>query len=165
MKKISVELSKQGINQLAKEISEYQRMINTKADELAKRLAEIGVTKAQSNFDMAEYVGLKDHMLTVEQVGDKQYKVLADGETVLFMEFGTGITYANPPHPEQGEFGAGTYEPNYGHWDDPEGWFLPRSKGGRQHTFGNPPNMSMYNTVRYLEQEFERIVQEVFTNE
>ena len=164
MKTISVPASAKGIATLEKRIDNYIKKLDRKADELAKRLAELGVTQATSYFDMAQYDGIKDHILTVEQVGDKQYKVLASGETVLFVEFGTGITYQSPPHPEVGNFGAGTYEPNFGHWDDPEGWFLPRSKGGRQHTFGNPANAPMYNTVRYLEQEFERIVQEVFAN-
>lgn len=160
MKQISVGLSKSGIAHLQREIEEYQKWLEVKADELAKRLAEIGVTHAESLFSMAQYDGIQDYHLSVEPLGDKQYKVLADGETVLFVEFGTGLIGYG--HPEVQEFGPGTYPEGLGYWDNPQGWDIPQEKGG-QHTYGNPPNAPMYNTVRYLEQEFERIVQEVFT--
>ena len=130
---------------------------------MARRLADLGAVSASLGFSRAIYTGVEDHAISVERVGEATYKVKADGETVLFVEFGTGVTYGYG-HPEVGEYGPGTYppaNPNNPHWDDPHGWWLPKEKGGG-HTYGNPPNMPMYNTVKELEQEFESILREVF---
>jgi hypothetical protein len=86
---------------------------------------------------------------------DGGYAVMANGQAVLFIEFGSGLIGFG--HPEPHGMGPGTY-PGKGHWNDPNGWYYAHGK--KSH--GNPPNMPMYTTVKELEQELERMVKEVF---
>ena len=160
-KKIVVLLSESGIQKIQDELTVYRKWQEEKARELAERLAALGATVASIRFSRAVYTGKKDVEVTVEELPNG-YKVKADGESVLFIEFGSGVTYGYG-HPEAGEFGMGpgTYPNGKGHWDDPKGWYLPKSAGGG-HTFGNPPAMPMYEARKAIEQELPRIVKEVF---
>ena len=160
-KKIVVPLSESGIQKIQDELTAYRKWQEEKARELAERLAALGATVAPIRFSRAVYTGKKDVEVTVEGLPNG-YKVKADGESVLFIEFGSGVTYGYG-HPEAGEFGMGpgTYPDGKGHWDDPKGWYLPKSAGGG-HTFGNPPAMPMYEARKAIEQELPRIVKEVF---
>ena len=160
-KKIVVPLSESGIQKIQDELTVYRKWQEEKARELAERLAALGATVASIRFSRAVYTGKKDVEVTVEELPNG-YKVKADGESVLFIEFGSGVTYGYG-HPEAGEFGMGpgTYPDGKGHWDDPKGWYLPQSAGGG-HTFGNPPAMPMYEARKAIEQELPRIVKEVF---
>lgn len=160
-KKIVVPLSESGIQKIQDELTVYRKWQEEKARELAERLAALGATVASIRFSRAVYTGKKDVEVTVEALPNG-YKVKADGESVLFIELGSGVTYGYG-HPEAGEFGMGpgTYPDGKGHWDDPKGWYLPKSAGGG-HTFGNPPAMPMYEARKAIEQELPRIVKEVF---
>lgn len=161
-KKITVPLSVSGVQKLQDELKEYRRWQKEKAKELDQRLAMLGASVASIGFSRAIYTGKKDATVTVEAMPNG-YKVKANGESVLFIEFGSGITYGGG-HPEASEFGMGpgTYPDGKGHWDDPNGWYLPKEKGGG-HTYGNPPAMPMYEARKQIEQELPRIVKEVFT--
>lgn len=160
-KRIVVPLSESGIQKIQDELTVYRKWQEEKALELAERLASLGATVASIRFSRAVYTGQKDVDVSVEELPNG-YKVKADGESVLFIEFGSGVTYGYG-HPEAGEFGMGpgTYPDGKGHWDDPKGWYLPKSAGGG-HTFGNPPAMPMYEARKAIEQELPRIVKEVF---
>lgn len=162
MKKVRVQLSTAGIEQLEKELQEYRKWQEAKAKELAERLATLGASVASIRFARATYTGIKDTTITVEQIANG-YAVKADGESVLFLEFGSGITYGGG-HPENSEFGMGpgTYPDGKGHWDDPRGWWIPKSAGGG-HTYGNPPAMAMYEARKTIIRELPRIVKEVFS--
>lgn len=161
MKRVyNIDLSARGIKELQDGLKEYDKWLKQKSDELCKRLADMGAVKASLYFSRAIYTGPEDHEISVVPK-DGGYAVRADGSTVLFVEFGTGLIGYG--HPEPNGMGPGTY-PGKGHWSDPNGWWLPRDKndGHSQHTYGNPPNMPMYNTVKELEQELAIVVKEVF---
>ena len=164
MKKIVVPLSVDGVSQLQKELKKYQSWQRGKAKELAERLAMLGASTASIRFARAAYTGVRDATVSVvaTPVG---YTVKADGESVLFIEFGSGVTYGYG-HPEASQYGMGpgTYPDGKGHWDDPRGWDLPKEKGGG-HTYGNPPAMPMYEARKAIEQELPRIVREVFSGD
>lgn len=153
-KTYNIDLSDKGIKELQNGLKEYDKWLKKKSDELCKRLADMGAQKAEINFAAAYYDGDEDHTISVEQRGDG-YVVRASGETVLFVEFGTGLIGYG--HPEEHGMGPGTY-PGKGHWNDPNGWYYAHGK--KSH--GNPPNMPMYTTVKELEQELARVVKEVF---
>ena len=161
-KKIVVPLSVSGIQKIQDELNEYQRWQKDKANELAERLAMLGATVASIRFLRAVYTGMRDAAVSVVAI-QNGYAVKADGESVLLIEFGAGITYGTG-HPEAQEFGMGpgTYPDGKGHWNDPDGWYLPKSAGGG-HTYGNPPAMPMYEARKQIGQELPRIVKEVFT--
>ena len=155
MKRVyNIDLSAMGIKDLQSGLREFDRWVEQKSSELCRRLADIGVQKAEVNFAAAYYDGNEDHSVSVEPRGNG-YAVVARGKTVLFVEFGSGLIGYG--HPEPHGFGPGTY-PGKGHWDDPNGWWYAHGK----HSYGNPPNMPMYNTVKELEMELERVAREVF---
>lgn len=162
MKKVVVPLSVSGIERLQKAIGEYQKWQEQKTAELLDRLVMLGASTASIRFARATYTGLKDATVTVEPIANG-YVIKAEGQSVLFLEFGSGIRYGSG-HPENAEYGMGpgTYPDGKGHWDDPKGWWLPKNKGGG-HTYGNPPAMAMYEARKSIEQELVRIVKEVFS--
>ena len=164
-KTIVIDLSGESIEKAIKSVEQYQKWVERKSKELAKRLAEIGATSASLGFARALYTGPKDVAVSVRKRGDG-YAVIAKGETVLFIEFGAGIHFGGG-HPEAGEFGMGpgTYPDGKGHWNDPKGWYLPKSRqgsDGTKHTYGNPAEMPMYNARKEIEQNITQIVREVF---
>ena len=131
-----------------------------------------GRTRAQMYFAEALYDGVND--VTVSSKKEKDgYVVSANGKTVLFIELGTGIHYPDAPLGEYEGAGGmthGSYGKGLGNNDY---WFYtgqPGNAGGElAHghpnstiTHGNPPNQPMYNTVKDLERELERVVLEVF---
>lgn len=144
-------------------VNDREEWLKQKVDELAGKLADLGAVSASLGFSRAFYVGPNDVSVTVENKGSGHYVVKANGESVLFIEFGAGVRYGYG-HPEPNGYGPGTY-PGKGHWDDPNGWYLPKSAqsaDGTKHSYGNPPAMAMYNAVKELEQNLESIVREVF---
>ena len=179
MKRLEVDLSEKGIKTIQKELKERQKWEKKKAEELAKRLAELGVERAELHFGAALYDGVNDVKVTKKHNGNAHYTVMANGQAVLFIELGTGIHYPDAPLGEyQGAEGMthGSYGKGLGNND--YWWYTgqPGNAGGELAkdpltgyvhpnstiTHGNPPNQPMYMTVRELEQEFARIVKEVF---
>lgn len=166
MKKIVVPLSVSGIEDLRKELKTYRKWQEAKAEELASRLAMLGASVASIRFARATYTGLKDASVSVEPISNG-YAVKANGKSVLFLEFGSGAKHGYG-HPEGNEFGfvPGSYSDGpegKGHWDDPKGWWIPKSSGGG-HTYGNPPAMGMYEARKTIIRELPKIVKEVFND-
>ena len=169
MKTITIELSPSSCQKALKELQAYQAKFKSKLDEICKRLADFGLTKAQMYYASALYDGVKDVTVTVEKI-ENGYAVKASGATVLFLEFGAGVHYPND-HPKAGELGIshGSYGKGLGNNDY---WFYtgqPGNAGGElAHghknstiTHGNPANMSLYKASRDMRGEIQRIAQEV----
>jgi hypothetical protein len=149
------------IDKAVSEIKDYAKWVQRKANELAKRLADIGAVNVSLGFARAVYTGEKDITVTVDQQGPNTYAIIASGETVLIVEFGAGVTYGYG-HPEPSVDGTAmgpTTYPGQKHAADPKGWWIP----GGEHTYGNPPSMTMYMTAKELRSELERIAKEVFS--
>lgn len=154
-------LTGEGIDEMIAGVEAYQKWIDEKTKELARRLAEHGATYASLGFSRAIYTGIPANADVTVNGDGTRYIVRADGEAVLFLEFGAGVTYGyGHPEAEKNGMGPGTY-PGQTHAMDPKGWWIPKSAGGG-HTYGNPPNAPMYNAVRNIETELARIVREVF---
>lgn len=159
MNTIIFELTPNSINGAIKQLKKLDREWDEKINALIKRLAEIGATKASLGFSRAIYNGEKDVSISVKKI-DGGYAIIASGETVLFIEFGSGVTYGYG-HPEPMEYGPGTYPSDKEHWNDPNGWWIPKAAGGG-HTYGNPPSATMYHTAKDLQQEILQIAREIF---
>ena len=163
-----------GIEEFLAGIEEYKRWISEKSEELVTRLAEIGVEVAREEFSLAEYNGINDVSVSFESEGELRKAVVATGNAVLFIEFGTGITYPDGHPDKPSEISPrGTYGYHLGSL--PNGWRYKEEYGrgngdavpdpkhpGYLKTKGNPSNMSLYLTVSQLEQRFTEIVKEVF---
>lgn len=162
--KIKVSLSPSSIDAAIKQLEDYSKDLERKAQELCKRLADMGAMYAEWNFSGVLYAGDVDYNITVDRVDANTYVIKANGETVLLMEFGAGVKHGYG-HPQAAEFGMGpgTYPNGKGHWDDPKGWWFGE-KGNWTHTYGNAPGMPMYNAAKDLRKEILDIAREVFSN-
>ena len=153
-----------GVDSALSGLAEWLEWIKEKADELAHRLADSGQVKVNEGFAAAAYDGNKDYTVSTESTGEGNYVVKVNGHSVLFVEFGTGLIGYG--HPELHGMGPGTYpptDPAHPRWNQSYGWYY--SDGGESHhTFGNGPNMPVYNAVKDLESEFEALAREVFSD-
>lgn len=170
---ICVKLNEQSIDNAIKELNKYKRWLNNRTKELLKTLADEGMNISSVKFSKAIYDGTNDVSVSVENRGKNKLAVIAIGNATLFIEFGTGIRYEDN-HPEAAKNGMmrGIYGHGLGKMKN--GWRYEGEPGtngeiitsgkhsGEVHTYGNPANMSMYSTIRELEQRFEEIVKRVF---
>lgn len=172
MRTIAMSLSTTSITSALKELRRIERDVSKKMDTMCKRLAEIGATRVSMEYARAWYVGPKDISVSVEEA-DGGYKIVASGQAVAFVEFGAGAKYggAYPVvdglDPALTAAGSWSSDPSVGkgHWDDPNGWRLPRGSvplSGESRSWGNPPAMGMYYAGQDIRQNVERIAREVF---
>lgn len=162
-KTIQIELSNSSINSAIKELRRYSAWVQSKEAELRSRLAMMGATVASIQFSRAIYNGTNDISVRVDDTGSVAV-IYAEGESVAFIEFGSGIKYGYG-HPQAGEFGfgPGTWsdgDEGKGHWDNEHGWWY----GSGQHSYGNPPAMAMYSAVKEITENVTRIAKEVFSH-
>lgn len=157
MKTITIELSPASCNKALKELEKYQKEIKPKLDEVCKRIAEVGREEAQHFFDMAEN-GNSCTTVSVSKI-DNGYSVLAEGEKVYFVEFGTGDAVT-------GSHGFQTSVPIYsGSYSETHGqkysvygyWYY----GGEKLT-ETPIYAPMFHAEKKMREEMPRIVKEVF---
>ena len=170
---IKVQLNEASINRAIKELEDYKKWLLSKTKEFLKALADEGVEIANTKFAKAVYDGTNDVSCSVEERGDNKIAVVAVGGATLFIEFGTGVKYPDN-HPEAGKHGMVRGQYGYKLGRLPQGWRYegdPGSNGevitegkhvGEVHTYGNPANMSMYQTIRKLEEKFEEIARRVY---
>lgn len=162
-KVIRFNLSRKSINKAIKDVEAYQRWLDDKIDELVQELAKEGVAVANAKFATAQYDGPIDADVTWTSAGKGKAIVRADGQTVLFIEFGSGIMYAGSHPEETPEVARGSWSEGpegKGHWDDPNGWYYAHGKK----SFGNPANMPMYEAKREIEAKFTEIARRVFAS-
>lgn len=139
-------------------MEEFYAELPWKADELCRRLAEIGATTAKVEYAGAYYDGTNDVGVEVEPIKNG-YRIRAHGNAVLFIEFGSGTIGFG--HPDPGNYGPGTWSdgPNgKGHWTNPNGWYYAHG----QKSMGNPPAAAMYHARRDVEEYVYRIAEEIF---
>ena len=162
MKIVINPFDKKSIDNAVKLIEQYKKDFKVKEAEFCRRLAEIGVSVAQAGFSTADYDGVNDVSVRLEKT-DTGYRVIASGETVGFIEFGTGIRYPEwdgsgveytpPPH---GSYGKGQGK-------NPWGWWFKGSDGAApQHTYGNPPAEAMLTARNQMIESVTRVAREVW---
>ena len=178
--KTSIEIS--GLNEVVSSLQKLQDDLKLKGDELAIRLGQLGVRIATMYYAQGVYAGYNDVEVTLDETGKLgTAKIVASGNAVLFIEFGTGITmpdaYEARAELKSGKVAEhGKYGQGYG--ADPNGWYYPATNGlgsnppdGSEyadrnqtfiHTYGNPAFPAMYMTRNDLIDSIERIAREVF---
>lgn len=148
---------KESINTALKQIKQYKRDFQRKEQDFLRRVAELGVNVAQTGFAQAVYDGDKDVSVTLVKTSNG-YSIVASGETVGFIEFGTGIRnrewdstgmdYTPPTH--------GTY--GKGRGANPKGWYYAPG----HHTYGHVPAEAMKNARDEMVARVIQIAREVF---
>ena len=157
-KRIRIGLTEQSLSRGIREVERYKAWVMRKEKLLRTELAALGATVASIQFSRAIYNGSNDVSVRVDDTGSVAV-IYAEGESVAFIEFGSGIKYGYG-HPQAGEhgMGPGTY-PGKGNWDNEKGWWY----GHGQHSYGNPPAMAMYEAVQKMAEDLTRIAREVFS--
>ena len=173
MKTVKVPLSQRGIDTLLREIESYTVWLKERSQVLLDRLAQAGFEVASARFAKAAYDGTNDASVSMETRSEGVRAVVAVGASVLFIEFGTGVTYPDN-HPQaaelgmkRGEYGQGHgKQSSWGYYGDPgTNGVVKMKKDGSTVviTHGNPANMPMYETVKELEAMLPGLVKEVFS--
>lgn len=173
MKTVKVPLSQRGIDTLLREIESYTVWLKERSQVLLDRLAQAGFEVASARFAKAAYDGTNDASVSLETRSEGVRAVVAVGASVLFIEFGTGVTYPDN-HPQaaelgmkRGEYGQGHgKQSSWGYYGDPgTNGVVKMKKDGSTVviTHGNPANMPMYETVKELEAMLPNLVKEVFS--
>ena len=173
MKTVKVPLSQRGIDTLLREIESYTVWLKERSQVLLDRLAQAGYEVASARFAKAAYDGTNDASVSMETRSEGVRAVVAVGASVLFIEFGTGVTYPDN-HPQaaelgmkRGEYGQGHgKQSSWGYYGDPgTNGVVKMKKDGSTVviTHGNPANMPMYETVKELEAMLPDLVKEVFS--
>lgn len=173
MKTVKVPLSQRGIDTLLREIESYTVWLKERSQVLLDRLAQAGFEVASARFAKAAYDGINDASVSMETRSEGVRAVVAVGASVLFIEFGTGVTYPDN-HPQaaelgmkRGEYGQGHgKQSSWGYYGDPgTNGVVKMKKNGSTVviTHGNPANMPMYETVKELEAMLPELVKEVFS--
>lgn len=145
------------------EVKQYKRDFLAKEKIFIRRLAEIGVSVARTGFQVADYDGTKDVVVTLVHQGTRA-AVVASGTTVGFIEFGTGVRnpewdssgmeYTPPKH---GTYGKGYGKRQHGWYFKPNG-----SEGAAQHTYGNQPAEAMRTARDVMVEKVAQIAREVW---
>ena len=151
------------INQAIKQIEVYRQEFEQKEQEFVRRLAEVGVSVATTGFQVADYDGENDVVVTMNQSGT-QATVIASGATVGFIEFGTGVRY-----PEWSGDGSDYTPPKHGTYGkgkgaSPHGWWFTATSGAgaSQHTYGNMPAEAMLTARDRMIEQVVKIAREVW---
>ena len=165
MKKIKIKLEESSIDAAIKALAEYKKKLKVKKQRLIEELAYVGLSKAAVTFSSADYDGLNDVEVTVEKISENKVAIVARGNAVAFIEFGTGVF--NPEHPLADDLGMkhGTYGQGKGNrkaWvyygvKGKNGISISEDREGTDLTYGNPPALAMY----YAEQEVLNKIREV----
>lgn len=143
-------------------VQQFKKDFLEKEQEFVRRLAEIGVRVAQAGFATADYDGVNDVVVSMEKTANG-YAVVASGETVGFIEFGTGVKYPEWDNtdmdytpPKHGTYGKGQGK-------NPWGWWFKGSDGAvARHTYGNPPAEAMRSARDEMVEQIMRVAREVW---
>lgn len=175
-KTIRLNLTGRSIGRAIREVEAYKAKLTERARTLCARLADIGLNVASVRFANAQYDGTNDASVTVEPT-DKGCKIVASGNAVCFIEFGSGVHYnaggAYPIPKPSGVSGIGQYGHGYGA-DDSWSYAGDPGTNGKPYTnalgqervltHGNPARMPMYMALSEMHDEVERIAREVFAD-
>ena len=172
--KIKVRLSDAGLRDAERQIQVYKATLNKKARALAFRLSWLGLEVAKIRFENAKYAGSNDVKCHINQK-DKTCTIVAEGKSVAFIEFGTGIHhngyggYLPPGVGAHGSYGQGKgvgrrwyYYGDQGNAGTPVKQV--DGKGQLNYTDGNEPAMAMWGAVEEMASQVEATWREVWSS-
>lgn len=143
-------------------VTQYKKDFEKKESEFLRRIAEIGVRVARSGFATADYDGVNDVVVSLART-DNGYAIVASGNAVGFIEFGTGVK-----HPEWDNTGMDYTPPKHGTYGkgqgkNPHGWWFKQNDGGKAtHTYGNTPAEAMRTARDEMVENVIQIAREVW---
>lgn len=163
MKIVINPLDPKSIDNALKQVRQYQKTFHQKVEELCRVLAETGYDVAAARFSGAQYDGNNDVTVRIEK-SETGYRLIAEGESVAFIEFGTGIKMnpgGNSSYPgDRPEGIAGIGEYGKGHGATGHRWYYDNGK----YSYGNPPAMGMYRAEQEMLKEVMNIARRIFND-
>lgn len=169
----TVPLSTDGIDAFLSLLNEYGKDIDEQVELYMELLLEMGkeVCENHATPNGDQDMDIPDFRFEIDRQGDNVIgKLIGEGSDIIFIEFGSGITYngvsqGNSPHPKGVEMGytigdyPGWYKDLHGHsrGTNPEGW----EYNGFTH-YGIQAGMPMWNAVLEIEARSTEIAQRVF---
>lgn len=166
-----------GVDEAIEHINRKVLGLQNKMHTLCEKLADMGVSFMNVGFRTATYDGTPDVKIgNPVWVSDILLEIPVTGSTVAFIEFGTGVHYADD-HPQAVAMGAirGEYGQHRGRNDtwkyqgDPGslGWYqTPNDRArGVITTHGNPANAVMYNAAKQMRMQVAEIARSVFADD
>lgn len=149
MPKIKISLNEASINAALAEVKAYQKKVEAAAAKLAEYLMEQGVEIAKMNVSDMNALDSGELYNSISSLYDGNAGFVIAGAThAAFVEFGTGISGKNNPHPEVAVAGW-KYDVN----DHGElGWWYIGRDGQYHWTKGMPSRPYMYQTAQALRQ-------------
>ncbi|MBR2999819.1 MAG: hypothetical protein IKF39_02380 [Oscillospiraceae bacterium] len=168
-------LDSRSIDAAISALDDYSKWLDDKTAEFLERLAieavtilEAKVSRLESDTDTVVVP------IRYEWKTDGSIDIIADGEQILFLEFGTGKQTYPDTHPEKppGIVGRGEYGKGHGKWktwgfysdENPGryGW-NPRDNTEVILTHGIPAQMPVYETRELIRKRAQEIAKEIFT--
>ena len=158
-------------------VKSRKKRLESKFDEYLERLGKEGIDIAKTKMGTIQYDGTVDLFTYYEREGNRIY-VAVHGESVTFIEFGTGVHYS-AQHPKahglgmiRGTFGQGrgANPPWYFKEENGQvgfGEVVRTNKDGSVivRTLGNPPNRIVYDTAKELREKAVAIAREVYSDD
>lgn len=164
MKSIKIELSTESCKQAVEDLKRYQKEIRPKMEEVCRKLAEIGKETAQRIFnEAAANVAEGNGGVQVTTVPiENGYKIVASGEDVYFIEFGTGnsagMFYGDGLPVTSVPVYPGSYsETHAGIYAEKHYWFYRGQIMSSTDTY-----MPMYYAGKAIRENERRVIREVF---
>lgn len=169
-------LNEKSINSALIQLYHYIHKIERQQKQFIERLAEEGLNAMRVQWTDYVYDGDEPEPdLYCVSRGGKGFELVAHGNAVCFIEFGTGVYYnGGGSYPEalpEGVVGIGQYGHHLGRFD----WWRFKGTPGKHGegiesemhpgeiiTHGNPANMPMYKTAKEVAAAITRIAKEVF---
>ena len=161
--KITIDpFDKRSITAAIKKLEQYEKEFRAKEAEFIRRLKDIGVSVAETGFSLADYDGINDVLIAETQNGPRA-AIIAYGEAVGFIEFGTGVKFREYDSssteftpPAHGTYGKGKGA-------NPKGWYFSQGEGAAgRHTFGNPPAEVMLTARDVMVERVVQVAREVW---
>lgn len=169
-KTIKIELSTSSIDKAIKELEKFKQDCLDKEKRMLEALANIGVREASVRFTTAMYDGINDVTVSLEKT-DNGYAIVASGQAVAFIEFGTGVYHnTSEPYPNSrpdgivgiGEYGKGMGKRRAWFYKGEPGTNGEVQKNGVVKTRGNPAAMPMWYASEEMKRSILQIAREVF---
>ncbi|WP_394919019.1 hypothetical protein [uncultured Robinsoniella sp.] len=176
-KKISFGLSIREIKQTVNAIERYKKDLNSKVKEFCQALVMFGQVKAiQSANDSPlgktitittdisrTATGCKAMLIGIGQT--RQSEGYNPVNTLLLIEFGSGIKYNPNDNPKDNEFGmgVGTF-PGQIHAFQEEGWYYWGEDEQWHHSYGVKATMPMYNASKEMRAQIVKIAKDIFNS-
>lgn len=166
-----------GARRLISKLKAYQKDLDERQYRLLEALAKIGIDTASVRFETAQYDGENDVVVNrqPEWAGENRLFLTATGKSVTFIEFGTGVHYAERhPNADALGFARGAYghgkgsRDTWGYYGTPgtNGKVLRETdKGALVLTHGNPPARALYDAAKEMRSRAVEIAREVYRND